>query len=153
MENKIKELQVSAIENGTVIDHIPAGNVFLAIRILNLDRSTEQILFGTNLESKKYGTKGIIKVSNRYFEAEELNKIALVAPTATIIIIKDYHVIEKKRVEVPDKISKFIKCVNPNCITNNEAVPTKFHVVDKEDTKLQCCYCEKITAKDNMVFL
>lgn len=150
---KRKELQVSAIENGTVIDHIPAGSVFQAIRILNLEKSTEQILFGTNLESKKYGTKGIIKVSNRYFEAEELNKIALVAPRATIIVIKDFQVIEKKRVEVPNKISKFVRCVNPNCITNNESVITKFDVLNKEDINLQCHYCEKITAKDNMVFV
>ncbi len=154
MENKKrKELQVSAIQNGTVIDHIPAGSVFQAIRILNLERSTEQILFGTNLESKKYGTKGIIKVSNRYFEAEELNKIALVAPRATIIVIKDFQVIEKKRVEVPEKISKFVKCVNPNCITNNESIITKFTVLDKDVINLQCKYCEKITAKDNMVFI
>jgi aspartate carbamoyltransferase regulatory subunit len=145
-----KELQVSAIENGTVIDHIPARNVFQVIRILGLEGCVEQILFGTNLESKKYGHKGIIKVANRFFESEEINKIALAAPTATLIVIRNYQVIEKKRVEVPDQIVKFVKCVNPNCITNHEAIPTKFNVIDKEDVKLQCIYCEKVTDKNNM---
>lgn len=153
MKSARKELKVSAIENGTVIDHIPARSVNLVIKILNLDECKEQILFGTNLESKKYGTKGIIKVSNRFFESEELNKIALAAPIATIIVIKNYEVAEKKRVEIPDQINKFVKCVNPNCITNHENVATRFNVIDKKEIKLQCKYCEKITADNNMVFI
>ncbi len=152
MESKRKELKVSAIENGTVIDHIPNKNIFQAIKILNLEECTEQILFGTNLESKKHGTKGIIKVKNKFFEDEDLNKIALVAPTATIIVIKSYEVIEKKKVSVPENISGFVKCVNPNCITNIEDIVTKFKVIDPIETKLQCHYCEKTTAKHNMVF-
>lgn len=147
-----KELVVSAIQNGTVIDHIPTQSVFQVIHILNLDEFENQILFGTNLDSSKYGKKGIIKVSNKYFEPFEINKIALVAPTATLIIIKDFHVTEKKKVEIPDTIQKFVKCVNPNCITNNENVPTKFKVIDKEESKLKCHYCEKITDKKNMTF-
>ncbi|HNW88489.1 MAG TPA: aspartate carbamoyltransferase regulatory subunit [Bacteroidales bacterium] len=147
-----KELIVSAIENGTVIDHIPTQSVFQVIRILNLDQAGQQILFGTNLDSSKYGKKGIIKVNNKYFEPIEINKIALVAPTATLIVIKDYQVVEKKKVEIPDTIREFVKCVNPNCITNVENVPTKFKVIDKEESKLKCNYCEKITEKKNMAF-
>ena len=93
-----KELQVSAIENGTVIDHIPSKNVFQVVRILGLEEGNEQVLFGTNLESKKYGRKGIIKLANRFFESDDINKIALAAPTATLIVIRNYQVIEKKRV-------------------------------------------------------
>jgi aspartate carbamoyltransferase regulatory subunit len=148
-----KELKVSAIENGTVIDHIPSNSVFQVVRILDLDECDEQILFGTNLESKKYGTKGIVKVSNLYFEDIDINKIALAAPTATLIVIKDFQVIEKKHVTVPDAISHFVKCVNPKCITNHEDVPTRFNVVDKADIKLQCAYCEKVTDKMNMEFI
>lgn len=148
-----KELQVSAIENGTVIDHIPAKSVFQVVRILGLEDCSEQILFGTNLESKKYGRKGIVKVANRFFESEEINKIALAAPTATLIVIKNYQVTEKKRVEVPDQIFKFVRCVNPNCITNHEKIPTKFDVIDKQDIKLQCVYCEKVTDKHNMTIV
>ncbi|MEI6853536.1 MAG: aspartate carbamoyltransferase regulatory subunit [Bacteroidota bacterium] len=153
-ENKqVKQLVVSAIENGTVIDHIPTKSVFQVIHILNLDQIDNQLLFGTNLDSSKYGKKGIIKVNNKYFEPIEINKIALVAPSATLIVIKDFTVIEKKKVEIPDTIEKVVKCVNPNCITNIEKVSTKFKVVNKEESKLKCNYCEKITDKRNMVFI
>jgi aspartate carbamoyltransferase regulatory subunit len=147
-----KELKVNAIENGTVIDHIPTNSVFQVIHMLNLDTCENQILFGTNLESKKYGKKGIIKVSGRYFAAADVNKIGLVAPSATLIEIKNYKVVEKKHIDIPDTVSKFVKCVNPNCITNHEKVVTNFTVVDKKDVKLQCQYCEKITAQGNFSF-
>jgi len=148
-----KELKVNAIENGTVIDHIPTKSVFQVIRILNLDKCENQILFGTNLESKKYGKKGIIKVSERFFAPKDVNKIALVAPTATLIEIKNYKVTLKKNVSIPDEVSTFVKCVNPNCITNHENVATKFTVLDKKNVKLQCQYCEKSTAQGNFTFI
>jgi aspartate carbamoyltransferase regulatory subunit len=148
-----KELQVSAIENGTVIDHIAAKSLFQVLKLLHLENYENQILFGTNLDSKKYGKKGIIKVAGKYFKMEEINKIALVAPTATFIVIKDYHVHEKTKVEIPDEIYQIVKCFNPNCITNHERIPTRFHVIDKEDLKLQCRYCEKITEREDMVFI
>jgi aspartate carbamoyltransferase regulatory subunit len=147
-----KELKVSAIENGTVIDHIPAASVFQVINILNLSAFENQILFGTNLESQKMGKKGIIKVRSKFFASDEINKIALVAPTATLIVIKNFEVVEKKKVSIPDKVEKIVKCFNPNCITNHEEVPTRFQVIDKTELKLRCHYCEKITAKDNMTF-
>jgi aspartate carbamoyltransferase regulatory subunit len=152
MSEKVKELKVSAIENGTVIDHIPANAVFKVIKMLKLDVFDQMVLFGTNLESKKYGAKGIIKVSNKYFKSEELNKIALVAPHASIIEIKDYQVTRKTIVETPDQITGIVKCFNPNCITNIEVIITRFTVVDKEEIRLKCHYCEKITQKKNMEF-
>jgi len=148
-----KELKVSAIENGTVIDHIPNNNVFQVIRILNLHEVGNMVLFGTNLESSKMGKKGIIKISNKFFEAEEINKIALVAPSATLIVIKDFNVIEKKKVKAPDAVEKIVKCFNPNCISNHETVITKFEVIDKKEMKLKCHYCEKITTRETIVFL
>lgn len=155
MENKElrTELKVNAIENGSVIDHIPQKSVFQVIRILGLDTFENQITFGTNLDSEKYGKKGIIKVSNRFFEPAEINKIALVAPTATLIVIKDYKVVEKKQVEIPDEIHNIVKCFNPNCITNHESIPTRFTLISKTDIKLHCHYCEKITGKDNITFV
>ena len=152
MSEKVKELKVSAIENGTVIDHIPAAAVFQVIKMLKLDVFDQMVLFGTNLESKKYGSKGIIKVSNKFFRPEELNKIALVAPHASIIEIRDFQVVNKTVVETPDKITGIVKCFNPNCITNIETITTRFDVVDKEDIRLKCHYCEKITVKKNIVF-
>lgn len=148
-----KELKVSAIENGTVIDHIPPKGVFQVMKILNLEKFENQVFFGTNLESKKYGKKGIIKVANKFFESEEINKIALVAPSATLIIIRNYEVVEKSNVKIPDQINKFIKCFNPNCITNHQNIVTKFYVISKDEIKLKCHYCEKITAKDNIIFI
>jgi len=115
-EDLRKELKVSAIENGTVIDHIPSKNVFQVIKILNLSEYQNQLLIGTNLDSNKMGKKGIIKVSNKFFKSDEINKIALVAPTATLIIIKNFEVVEKKKVEVPDYAENIVKCFNPNCI-------------------------------------
>jgi len=148
-----KELIVSALENGTVIDHIPSKNVFQVIKILNLENYANQILFGINLESKKFGKKGIIKVHNKFFQKEEINKIALVAPSATLIIIKDFQIIEKTQVQIPNHIEGIVKCFNPNCITNAEKVVTKFTLVTDTELKLRCHYCEKITVKNNMVFL
>lgn len=138
-----KELIVSAIENGTVIDHIPVNAVLKVIKILGIDAHQDEVLIGMNLESKKYGRKGIIKVRNKYFEKSDLNKIALAAPHATLIVIKDYEVAEKIAVQIPNTIEKIVKCINPNCITNNEDMETKFSVIEKEPLKIQCLYCEK----------
>ena len=155
MENRDlqREMKVSAIENGSVIDHIPSDNVFNVIKILGLESFDNQITFGTNLDSRKFGKKGIIKVTNKFFAPEDINKIALVAPSATLIVIKDYKVVEKKQVEIPDEIMNIVKCFNPNCITNHEQIPTRFNVVNKKEIKLHCHYCEKITASPNIWFV
>ena len=145
-----KQLSVSAIENGTVIDHIPAKNLFKVIQILGLDRIESQITFGTNLESKRLGRKAIIKISSIFFEDNDINRIALVAPDAKLNIIKDYEVVEKRLVEVPDTITGIAKCMNPKCITNHERVITKFKVVSKKHVSLKCNYCEKITNQQNL---
>ncbi len=145
-----KQLSVSAIENGTVIDHIPAKNLFKVIQILGLDRIDKQITFGTNLDSKKLKKKAIIKISGVFFEDKDINRIALVAPDAKLNIIRDYEVVEKKLVEVPDTIVGIARCVNPKCITNYETVTTKFRVVSKKNVSLKCYYCEKITNQENL---
>jgi aspartate carbamoyltransferase regulatory subunit len=147
---KDKKLEVSAIENGTVIDHIPAKVLFKVISILGLDRIDKQITFGTNLESKKLGKKAIIKLSDTFFIDKEINKIALVAPQAKLNIIRNYNVVEKRVVEVPEDIVGIAKCMNPKCITNSEKIVTKFTVVSHRDVKLKCHYCEKITDQEHM---
>lgn len=153
MKTEIKQLSVSAIENGTVIDHIPANNVFKVLHILQLEKKQDQLLFGDNLSSKKYGKKGIVKLSNTFFEENEINKIAIAAPTATIIEIKNYEVVSKKSVKVPQEIVNIVKCVNPNCITNVEAVVPRLNVIDQDAMKLQCHYCEKTTNRENIIFI
>lgn len=148
-----KQLVVSAIKDGTVIDHIPAKLLFKVITILGLDHIQNQITFGSNLESKKLGSKAIIKVSGIFFRKEDIDRIALVAPQAKINVIRNYGVVEKKTVEVPEIIEGIVKCVNPKCITNNEDVKTKFEVVNKDPVKLRCHYCEKNTDQNNMVII
>jgi aspartate carbamoyltransferase regulatory subunit len=151
MENNIKKkLKVSAIKNGTVIDHIPSRNLFKVISILGLDKIENQITFGTNLESEKLGSKAIIKVTGKFFEDEEINKIALIAPFAKLNIINNYAVTEKKVVEIPNQISGIVKCFNPRCITNNENITTRFTVINKSPIALKCHYCEKITDQDHL---
>lgn len=153
MSNDIKKklkLKVSAIKEGTVIDHIPAQNLFKVISILGLDTIENQITFGTNLDSGKLGSKAIIKVSDKFFEDDEINKIALIAPNAKLNIIRDYEVVEKKIVEIPGSIVGIVKCFNPKCITNNEHITTHFRVVDKSPVSLKCRYCEKITGNDQI---
>jgi aspartate carbamoyltransferase regulatory subunit len=155
MENntKRKELNVSAIENGTVIDHISQGKVLQVVKILGLESFEDQIYLGANLESKKFGKKGIIKVSNRFFEEDDINRIALISPTATIIEIHDYEIIKKFNVQVPEKVAGIVKCINPKCITNNQQVPTKFEVFSIENKlRLKCHYCEKFTNQENFEF-
>ena len=150
MENNNKELKVSAIKEGTVIDHIPAKNLFKVISILGLEKIPNAITFGTNLESKKLGRKSIIKVADRFFEDDEINKIALVAPEAKLNIIKDYKVVEKRDVSLPDEIAGYVRCFNPKCITNHEDVLTRFTVVSRSPLELKCHYCEKVTTEDHM---
>lgn len=148
-----KELNVSALVNGTVIDHIPAKSLFKVLNILGLEKVTTMITFGTNLDSKKQGKKGIIKISEHYFKDGDVNKIALVAPHAKLNVIKDYQVIDKKVVEVPDEISGSVKCMNPACVTNHQKITTKFYVTDKKNINLKCHYCEKITDQENLRFI
>jgi len=145
-----KELKVSAIKNGTVIDHISASVLFKVISILDLAKVETQVTFGTNFDSKRLGKKGIIKISEKYPDATDINKIALIAPEAKINIIKDYKVVEKTEVKTPEKIEKIFKCFNPKCITNFESVKTKFEVTKvKGQLSLKCHYCEKITEQED----
>ncbi|MCX6224318.1 MAG: aspartate carbamoyltransferase regulatory subunit [Bacteroidia bacterium] len=152
METK-KELKVNAIKNGTVIDHIPSQSLFSVINILGLNKIDQQVTFGFNLESKKLGKKAIIKVAEIFFKDEDLNKISLVAPDAKLNIIRDYEVIEKRVVIVPDEITGIAKCMNPKCISNHEQMTTRFDVVQKRPVALKCRYCEKITDQGHLEIL
>ena len=139
-----KELKVAALRNGTVIDHIPSDKLYKVVSILHLDVCEHQITIGNNLDSAKVGKKGIIKISDRAFAEDETNKIALIAPNAKINIIRDYVVVEKRPLILPAEIREIIQCGNPNCITNNQPVSTRFHVIQHGDeTMLKCHYCER----------
>lgn len=148
-----KELQVAALKNGTAIDHIPTEAVFKVVSLLQLQNLSNRITIGNNLNSSKMGKKGLIKVSDKYFREDEINRIALIAPNVNLNIIHDYEVVEKKKVELPTEISAIVKCNNPKCISNNEPMKTRFHVIDKERVVLQCHYCELKIMKEEVVLL
>lgn len=146
-----KQLKVSAIKNGTVIDRIPANQLFKVIEILQLDRTPQSITFGTNLDSKHLGKKAIIKISDYFFGDDDINRIALIAPEAKFNIIRDYHVVEKRQVRVPQEIRGIARCVNPRCITNHQAVETRFTTRKGEKgLSFLCHYCEKETPHENL---
>lgn len=138
-----KERLVAAIKNGTVIDHIPTKKTFQVISLLGLDKETLPVTIGYNYPSSKVGTKGIVKISDRFFTAEEINKLSVVAPKIVINIIKDYEVVQKITVETPSILRGIVKCNNPNCITNNEPMSTIFHLSDRLSNTLRCHYCDK----------
>lgn len=146
---------VSALENGTVIDHIDPNQVMRVVRMLDLGNCADAVYLGTNLSSKKYGKKGIIKVANKYFKEEIINKIALVSPNATIIEIKDFEVVRKHQVQLPTEVKGIAKCMNHNCVTNHQPIKTWFTVLKKEkdsEVQLRCHYCEKNNIPSKMEF-
>ena len=145
-----KELQVAALENGTAIDHIPSDALFKVVTLLQLQKLNNRITIGNNLKSGKMGSKGIIKVSDKFFQEDEINRIALVAPNVNLNIIRNFEVVEKKKVVLPDEIIEIVRCNNPKCITNNEPMKTRFHVIDKELVELQCHYCELKIRKEEI---
>lgn len=149
MNTDKKELQVAALENGTVIDHIPSEKLFAVVSLLGLQNVTTPITIGSNLESKKLGKKGIIKVADRFFTDEEISRLSMIAPNVKLNIIRNYQVAEKKKVSIPEEVRAIVKCANPKCITNNEPMGTRFRV-DQQHGVLKCHYCEKEQPIDNV---
>lgn len=145
-----KQLNVSAIKDGTVIDHIPPKALFKVIQILKLEEFNNMVTFGNNLDSKAMGSKAIVKIANRFFADEEVNKIALVAPNAKLNTIKNYEVVEKRVVQIPEQVTGIVRCFNPKCITNAEKVLTKFQIINDKPIEMKCFYCEKITSENEI---
>ena len=150
MSEKKQELQVAALENGTVIDHIPSDRLFTVVSMLGLQQMSNNITIGFNLASKKLGRKGIIKIADKFFCDDEISRIAVVAPNVKLNIIRGYEVVEKRELTLPDELRGIVKCANPKCITNNEPMPTLFHVTDKEHCVIKCHYCEKEQTRDDI---
>ncbi len=138
---KSKELLVAAIQDGTVIDHIPAEKTYQVATLLGLENLSTPVTIGCNYPSEKVGTKGIIKVAEKFFTDEEISRLSVVAPNVILNIIHDYEVVEKKAVETPDELRGIVRCNNPKCICNNEPMQTLFHIVDKQTGTLRCHYC------------
>ena len=150
---KKEEMLVAAIRNGIVIDHIPPTKLFKVATLLQLDDLDKRITIGNNLRSQSHGSKGVIKIEDKTFDEEELNRIALIAPNVRLNIIRDYEVVEKRQVEVPHDIVGLVRCPNPKCITNNEPMQTRFRVIDVELCTLRCDYCERKLSNERIELL
>jgi len=137
------ELRVSKIKDGTVIDHIRGGYALDVIKILGITGKEKRVItIGINVQSKRFGIKDILKIEGRALNPQEVNKIALVAPHASINIVRNYKVVEKVEVKLPQRIEGIIKCVNPCCISKSEEpVIPKFYVKSEEPLVLKCHYC------------
>jgi aspartate carbamoyltransferase regulatory subunit len=146
----MKKYEVSAIEEGTVIDQIASRSTFKVANILNIQDIDQVVLIGFNLSSKKLGRKGIIKIGGRLLTQEEVNKISLIAPDATVNIIKGSEVVEKFKVAIPDSIEEFLKCFNPNCVSNHQNIQSRFHVINKNPIRIRCHYCERHMGEDDI---
>ena len=137
------ELRVSKIKDGTVIDHVPGGQALNVLTILGIDGSEgETVSVGMNVPSERLGRKDIVKVEGRELTPAEVNVLSLIAPDATINIVRDYAVADKHRVERTDVVTGVLSCPNPDCITNaGEPVETHFEVLDDG---VRCAYCRTI---------
>jgi aspartate carbamoyltransferase regulatory subunit len=146
----MKKLEVSAIEEGTVIDQIASKSTFKVANILNIQKIDQVVLVGVNLSSKKLGKKGIIKIGGKILTQEEVNKIALIAPDATVNIIEGSELVRKFKVALPDSIEGIVKCFNPNCVSNHQKIQSRFHVINKNPIKIRCHYCERLMGTDDI---
>lgn len=148
-----EELRVKKIREGTVIDHINAGNALTVLNILGITNHTGQVVsVAINVPSSKIGRKDIVKIEGRELNADEVDKIALIAPQATINIIRDFNVVEKQQVKLPKFIREILKCENPTCVSNSrEPVEPAFSVENEDPLVLRCHYCSRIMEKQDVL--
>ncbi len=150
---KLRTFKVYALKNGTVIDHIPAGKGVEIIELLKLKQWNKIVTLGMNFKSKKMGSKDIVKIENKELDINEANKVAVIAPTATLNIIRNFERTKKTRLTVPDVIEGIIKCPNPACITNHEPVKTRFTKEPQKALRVCCAYCERYFNADEIEIL
>ena len=148
-----RQLLVRRIKDGTVIDHIESSKALLVLRTLNITgKEGNVITVALNVPSSKHNKKDIIKVENRFLEKNETNKLALIAPHATINIIKDYKLVEKRKIQLPDSIGGVFKCPNLKCVTNSdEYIKPIINIIDKEKIILRCSYCFRTLTINELV--
>jgi aspartate carbamoyltransferase regulatory subunit len=148
-----KELRVSKIKDGTVIDHISGGFALDVVKILGITGKEKRVMtIAINVSSKRLAAKDIVKIEGRALNTQEVNRIALVAPHATINIIRNYNVVEKLEVKLPKVIEGIVKCVNPVCISNSdEPINSKFQVKAEDTLLLKCYYCGMILEREDVL--
>ena len=156
MSDEETQLLIRRIKEGTVIDHIKAGEALHVLDILGITgRDGEIVSVAMNVPSSKIGTKDVVKVANRFLKTEETDKLALVAPLATVNIIRNYKVAEKRKVELPSVFNGILKCPNPTCISNrkNEPIVSTIDVVDKDIPLLKCRFCQRVISPSDSLLI
>ena len=141
MEQNKEHMMVAALENGSVIDHIPTDKLFIVAQLLELEKCKEEVVIANNLKSNVMERKGLIKISGKFFTESEISKLAVICPNIRLTVIRNFEVAEKREVTLPDTLTNIVKCANPVCITNNEPMKTVFYRKDLQT--LKCRYCGK----------
>ena len=149
----MKEVKVKRIKNGTVIDHITGGQALNVLQIIGVRKEfpTAVMTVAMNVPSKKMETKDIVKIEGRELKGEEVDKISLISPNASINIIRDYSVRDKKNVSLPKTLEGVLTCDNPNCITNFEKIKTLFVVEEISPLKIRCSFCERTMSEREII--
>ncbi len=150
------QLLIRRIKEGTVIDHIKAGEALRVLQILGITgKEGEIVSVAMNVPSSKLGTKDVVKVANRFLKTEETDKLALISSDATVNIIKNFKVAEKRKVELPDVFKGLLKCPNPTCISNliHEPITPTIDVIDRETPLLKCRFCQRLISPDETVLV
>ena len=148
MEQQKEQMMVAALENGSVIDHIPTDKLFTIVQLLQLDTFSNEVIIANNLDSRAMGKKGLIKVSGKFFTEAEISKLAVVCPNIRLTVIRNYEVAEKRQINLPERLIDIVKCANPVCITNNEPMKTYFTINNLKTVK--CRYCGKEQALESI---
>jgi len=148
-----EEQLVRKIKEGTVLDHIEQGKALKVLEALNIDgRDGNVVTVAMNVSSKKLSKKDIIKIENKFLKPEETNRITLIAPQATVNLIRNYQVVEKRKVEIPETFVNVFKCPNPTCISNSkEPISDIIYVVRKSPPLLKCRYCGRYLSPNEVV--
>ena len=148
------KLKIDRIHKGTVIDHIDAGYALTILNLTGLDETPDLMTIGVNVSSKKHQKKDIIKIEGVFLNKIQMQQISILSPNATISLIDNYKVIEKKKVSIPEIIKKLIVCVNKTCISNSEKEPifSEFSVLEEKPLKIQCVYCNRIYRLEEITF-
>ena len=146
----MKEMRVQAIKDGTVIDHIPSEHTLKVVEMMG--KCDEFVAIGINFPSERMGRKGVVKIANQFLTDKEVDCVALVAPNATVNIIRDFQIVEKHTVTMPDELVGVLQCTNPKCITNAEPVTSRFRLVSESEDglMLKCHYCERVTTSTDV---
>jgi len=144
--------QVAKLRHGTVIDHLDPGMALKALEMIGVPKHGAALI-GVNLASAKAGRKDILKLENIQLSDEQIDNLAVLGPSATVCYIREYEIVKKVRVKLPEVLEGILRCPNPNCITNHDRLTTSFDVERTSPTQVRCTFCERLISEDDIVLL